>query len=295
MSADLFYFNGVDATTGGHLLPPMPPHAVSRRAQGQQIDARELDELRYWHELATERTFAPGEGRDPCDLAQVGWGVVFAHGCDTAVPEALSELLDHRRRQATALNPSFYREFCGEDGYRPGESKSQFLARHGAEPGPVDPEKVPYYLLLVGSGREIPFAVQYQLDVQYAVGRLSFETPEEYRRYAAGVVAAETSGVRRSRDLSFFAPQHAGDRPTELSRHELVEPLAQRLAADHEDWQVHATVAEDATKQCLLGLVGGDRARAPVHCLSRPRLAAGASRPARTSGRSGVPGLARAG
>jgi hypothetical protein len=240
----------------------MPAEAISRKAQGQTIDPRELDELRYWHELATERVFGPAEGRDPCDLAQVGWGVIFAHDCHPAVPEALSELLEHRRRQATASNPRYYREFRGEDGYRPDESKSQFLARHGAGPGPVDPERVPYYLLLVGGGQQIPFGVQYQLDVQYAVGRISFETPEEYRRYAAGVVAAETSGVSRSRDLAFFAPENPADQPTALSRRDLVEPLAGRLAADHADWTVRTAVAEDATKPELLDLLGGQSAPA---------------------------------
>jgi hypothetical protein len=99
--------------------------------------------------------------------------------------------------------------------------------------------------------------VQYQLDVQYAVGRLAFDTVDEYRRYAASVVAAETYGVRRDRRIAFFAPQNEGDRATSLSRSELVEPLVQRLAADHRDWEVHAAVAADATKKCLVELLGG--------------------------------------
>jgi hypothetical protein len=258
VAEDVFCFNGVNGVTGSYLLPPMTPATLSRRARHFSPDPLELDELRYRRELATEKVFGPGEGRDPCDLAQVGWGVVFAHSCDPAVRDALRDLLDHRHAQASAGGQDYYKEFWGEDAYRPGESKTQFLSRHGAGPGPVDPAAVPYYLLLVGSPRDISFAVQYQLDVQYGVGRLSFDTADDYRRYAAGVVAAETTGVRRDRSLSFFAPQNPGDRATELSRRDLVDPLAERLATEHADWDVRASVGEDATKQCLLGLLSGE-------------------------------------
>ena len=223
------------------------------------MEPLELDELQYLHAMATERVLAPAEGRDPCDLAQVGWGVVFPADGDPAVRAALRDLLDHRRQQATARDPAYYREFWGEAGYRPGESKSQFLARHGAAPGPVDPARVPYYLLLVGDGLAIPFAVQYQLDVQYAVGRVSFDTPQEYRRYAVGVVQAETGGAQRRREVAFFAPQNPDDKATERSRRDLVEPLAQRLAAEQTNWQVNTAVADEATKRCLGDLMGGER------------------------------------
>jgi hypothetical protein len=257
---NLVHFNGLDGVSGSYLVPPATPEAISRRARGFAPGAFELDELRYWHQLRAEKVLAPAEGLDPCRLAEVGWGVVFAQDCDPAVREALRELLDHRRRQATEVSSNRYREFWGADAYLPGESKSEFLARMGAGPGPVDPERVPYYLLLVGNGRAIPFSLQYQLDVQYAVGRLSLDSPEDYRSYAAGVVAAETAGVRRARTLGFFGPQNPGDRATELSRRELVEPLMQRLAADHSDWQVRSAVGDDATKACLLDLVAGDDA-----------------------------------
>ncbi len=81
MVQDVFCFNGVDGVTGSYLLPPTAPKIVYR---GVRRFSRplELDELHYRRELATEKVFGPGEGRDPCDLAQVGWGVVFAHGCD---------------------------------------------------------------------------------------------------------------------------------------------------------------------------------------------------------------------
>ena len=259
MAEEVFCFNGVDGVSGSYLLPPTTPAAVFRRARDFAPDPHELDELRYRRQLATERVLGPGEGRDPCDLSQVGWGVIFAQGCAPSIRDALRPLLDHRRAQVcTGGEDRYYREFWGEDAYRPGESKTRFLARHGAGPGPVDPGSVPYYLLLVGSPRDIPFSVQYQLDVQYAVGRLSFQTSDQYRRYADGVVAAETTGAPRSRSVAFFAPQNPGDRATELSRSELVEPLAQRLAVDHPDWDVRASVGEHATKPRLLELMDGD-------------------------------------
>jgi hypothetical protein len=171
-----------------------------------------------------------------------------------AIQEALWPLLERRRAQAGDL----FRVYA-DDGYRPGESKSAFLARHGMGPGPADPFKMPYYLLLVGGPEEIPFRFQYELDIQYAVGRVHFETLEEYAGYARGVVEAEKGGLARPQRAVFFAVDHPdeGDQPTTLSANALVKPLAAALAGERSDWIVETVLGPEATKARLLQLLGG--------------------------------------
>jgi hypothetical protein len=258
MEHRLAVINGVDAATGTYLMPPLSTAQLSALARGETLDADHVGELRRRHRLATEATFGPRAGVDPKDLAQAGWGVVFAHDVDPSVREALAALLDHRRDQATAIDERRYREFAGPDGYRPGESKQEFLARHGAGPGPANPDVVPYYLLLVGSPTAIPFTFQYQLDVQYAVGRLDFDRPEAFAAYARSVVRAETEGVSRVRGITLFGPSNPDDPATELSATQLVAPLADELRARTPGTVVNAPIlADDATKGRLIDLLIG--------------------------------------
>jgi DNA/RNA endonuclease G (NUC1)/V8-like Glu-specific endopeptidase len=268
---DRLYFNGVNGATGEHLLPPLPPAQVSALARGEPIDPKQLAELKFKFRSATEPTFAVVEGVDPTRLEQSGWGVIFA--AETGTPagssatelrDALKELLDHRRSQASQVNEKFYQEFIGPRGYRPGESKQEFLARLGVGPGPADPKKgVPYYLLIVGDPQVIPFRFQYQLDVQYAVGRIWFDTLDDYRRYAYSVVAAETGQVALPRRAAFFGASNPNDPATSLSARELVSPLAEAFAARPADgkpaWDVATAVGDgQATKARLARLLGGD-------------------------------------
>ena len=253
----LIYFNGINGATGDYLTPPMPLAQLAKIARGEQLNPDEVKALRGWRQLRSVQPFPVKEGVDPDDLAQAGWGVIFAAEDADQVPaiqEALAPLLALRREQAGDR----YREFVGPDAYRPGESKRAFLERHGVGPGPVDPDVLPYYLLIVASPERIPFRFQYQLDVQYAVGRIWFDDMDGFAAYARSVVAAARGEVKRSRRAVFFGVRNPGDPATKLGADELVKPLAQKLSQAAEGWQVEPILAEEATKARLTRLLGGD-------------------------------------
>ncbi len=259
MSAEELFFNGINGATGTYLLPPLSPQDLSQIARGEILDESHLQELKSWYERTTQKHFGPKEGVDPKKLDESGWGVLFAFEDQDRVPaiqDALKELLDLRKQQAGER----YREYTGSDAYRPGESKTEFLARHGVGPGPVDPDKVPYYLLIVGNPEKIPYRFQYQLDVQYAAGRICFETLEEYAQYARSVVMAETGKLTLPRRATFFGVQNLDDPATKLSANELVAPLAERMGEDQEKggWRVETVLGSDAKRARLEKLMGGE-------------------------------------
>ena len=268
MDPDQLVFNGIDGTSGEYLLPPQSPGVISAIARNEPLDHKHLDELRRWWQRVSEAHFGPTEGVDPKELAQAGWGVVFTHDADPAVRDALRPLLEHRKAQASRVKAHYYKEYCGPVGYRPGESKQQFLARHGAGPGPADPEKIPYYLLIVGDPEAIPFRFQYQLDVQYAVGRIHFETVEEYARYAEAVVRVEITSPSRQPRAAFFGVRNSGDKATQLSADNLVTPLAAALASNLGEWKIGTVMAQAATKTRLTSLLGGAETPALVFTAS---------------------------
>ncbi|HEY7213456.1 MAG TPA: hypothetical protein VIC28_02450 [Thermoanaerobaculia bacterium] len=252
----LLWFNGIDGRQGSYLLPPVPPRQVADLACGAAVDRKVVQELQAWVKRgAGKARRGLKEGLDPAKLDEAGWGVIFPQAADSErLREALAPLLDLRRAQAGKQRERFFREFSGDEGFREGESKVEFLGRHGAGPGPADPEKVPYYLLLVGDPEAIPFSFQYQLDVQYAVGRLCFDELEDYRRYAESVVAAETGATERQPRACFFAPANTGDPMTNSMSTRLVQPIAKEVQGNPKGWSVETALGEEATRDRLGGL-----------------------------------------
>lgn len=251
MTEDRFFFNGIDGTTGNYLQPPLTPEELV-----ELLDPGAKDLL----EPGTRRVTT---GIDPRRLDSSGWGVLFSREADAAVREALEPLLAHRRKQVGSEHRDRFYDYSGDTGYARGESSFKLLGRLGVGPGPVDPDKAPYYLLLVGGPDEIPYHIQYELDLAFAVGRVSFDTPEEYARYAEGVIAAETGRVQRPRRVGFLASSH--DPATRMSCNGLVAPLAeycQDLPGRRNGWEVEAHLAEAADRERFARLLGGDDAPA---------------------------------
>jgi len=244
--------NGVDGATGTYLASDLSLAELSLLVQGRPRDGRRERELSQWVDRCSQDCLGPKSGIDPQDLSEAGWGVVFSASAPPEVRTALEPLLELRREQAARLHEHRYRELHGDDGYRTGESTLEFLVRCGTAPGPADPDRLPYYLLLVGGPEEIPFSFQYQLDVQYAVGRISFDSVEGYAAYARAVLSAERGGVRRPKKVTLFGTRNPDDGSTRLSCNYLIKPLADALDEGPPGWTVERKVAEEATRAELL-------------------------------------------
>jgi hypothetical protein len=190
------------------------------------------------------------EDIDADDLRQAGWGLIASEDESPEVLAALEPLLSLRRQQAGER----FRLFHGARGYRGSarDSKNKFLVRSGGSAsGPVSPEAVPYYLLIVGGPEKIPFEFQSQLDIQYAVGRVAFDSAPAYARYAQSVVAAETGSRTRPQRFTLFGVANPGDRATALSSQQLIAPLSELFASSEPAWEVQRIAPAQATKASL--------------------------------------------
>jgi len=197
---------------------------------------------------------------DPNKLDESGWCVLFTKDADPAIKEALKPLLKRREEEATRL----FKVFEGIAGVLPGDDARKWIERQGASFANVDPENgVPLYILIVGSPHEISFEFQYLLDLYWNVGRLHFDTVDEYRRYAESVVDYETAvTVPHQKRAAIFAVKNDGDRATGLLHDQVASPLMTgadgvRTLAGFKGFQFDALLAENATKERLVSLLSG--------------------------------------
>jgi hypothetical protein len=263
MSQELF-LNGIDADTGGYITEGITTDEIAKVARGQQLSDEDKRDIKMRRSIDKAKTdnFGTAEGIDATDISQAGWSYIFPADLPLksvdALKEALKPLLDYRQKQASVSKEIYFKPVIGTDGYKNGETKNDFLKRFGRGPGPADPEKFPYYTMIVGSPETIPYSFQYQLDVQYAVGRIYFEKLEDYYRYATSVVQAETKGLSRPRNAAFFGVANPGDKATQMSSESLIMPLATSMKTSYgKDWGVEVIEPDKATKANLVNYLGG--------------------------------------
>ena len=232
-----YFFNGIDGLTGEPLLAPMTAEQLAELIAPDDRD-RDPD--------GVAKSFGLGFGLDPANIEDAGWTIVFASDEQQAVREALQPLIDHREASGAIV-----RVLTTE----PGETFSAFMARHGAYPGDIEPENIGYYLLIVGSPAKTDWEFQYHASIEYAVGRLDFDTAETYAHYVQCVINSEQAEQGTAKHLSFWAPCH--DPATKLSRQDLITPLIEGEArkpamATRLKWESSSFLDADATKANFL-------------------------------------------
>ncbi len=241
MSNRLLVFNGIDGETGGYHLRPRRIDEFGALVERAESDLR-----------GTARRIIPK--RDATDLASAGWGVIWGGRVGSEVKEALKPLLDHRRSQATAEREQRFRELE----YLAEETPLDFLKRHGLGLDLVDPDKLPYYLLIVGDPTDVPFDFQFELGLQHAVGRLTLDAAADYTAYAQQVVDAEKGEAIEQPTAAFFGVEHPGDPLTRLTVDAMVEPLEKLMAHHSSDWRVATLLRHAADKASLARWLDGD-------------------------------------
>ena len=253
---DVVHCNGIDPDTG---LPALPPLPIAELVEAMRRPSRDEH---------VEKHFAPPYGVDLSSFEEAGWGVVFTEDTPPETREALAPLVARRRGQ---VGEALFKEIT----WRKGEQVRHFLRRHQVSAGNLEPESLPYYLLLVGPPTGIPFDFQYLLGIEYAVGRVSFERAADYARYAQSVVLHETeAAAKASREILYWGPRHPGDAATNLSSDLLLGPLlhglpdgpARQRKPVHVEagWDARMHLGDEATREALRGALRGDKVPAVV-------------------------------
>jgi hypothetical protein len=243
---NLVFVNGIDFNTGKYAVAPRPFDEMARLI-GSHPGVGPFDKTRGDKPRAFALPFGTTE-----KLEDSGWGIVFPVDTPQPVRDALKPLIDFRRARAGKRLKEF--------DYKPGEQLRDWYVRQQISPGNLNPNKVPYYLLLIGSPAEIPFDFQYLLGIEYAVGRLAFDDAADYERYARSTVAYESAAsVPNAKKISYWGTRHSGDGATRLSSSFLLDPLINGIADDDQDpinkvvgYDQEAFLAKNATKANLL-------------------------------------------
>jgi hypothetical protein len=225
----LLHANGIDALTGMPSAAPITAEEAMGLDASAPRDAAATGRLaKLWGMFTKKLHGLPEELEEKAnDPAAVGWAVVFASDAPAEIREAVEPLIAHRRDHTRV--PAALLKVLE---IAPGTALDDWLRKLGAHRSDVDPAKLPYYVMFVGGPGSIPFEHQSELDVAYAVGRLCFDRPDDYRRYVDSVIAYETAAAPpHGREVAYWGTRNRADRATQLSAYGLVTRRAGGLDA----------------------------------------------------------------
>lgn len=263
--SDKLIANGINGVTGNYDFAPVTVGDLAQSLKGAPPTEAAPEHIVARGRKLRETPFSRALpwGVEPHDLKRAGWAIVLPKDIDPKVREKLGPLIEHRRAQVGD------KDRVKELDYFPTEDASGWLARHGVTWGNISPTQVPYYLLWVGPPDLMSFEVSHEIDSDYCLGRLDFETADEYGRYAESVVAYEkAAAVRNTREAAFFGVRHPFDPATQMSADWLVTLLAdgrpasgatpaEKGVAAELGFRQRKFVGELATRATLLALLGG--------------------------------------
>jgi len=229
---ELLFLNGLNAITGEPLIQPVALDEIAGRIvsdwETKYVGLRFPDERSAFDEPA------------PDDPSQAGWALIVHADEADAMKEQLARLIGYRRGRVFV--------------YR-GEPVRVWKEENHADDR--DFEKLPYYLLIAGSPSKIPFDLQFSLLALRAAGRIDFDDPADYERYAQSIITHETGEAPASAKRAiFFAPRHPGDNPTKQSSRHLVQPIREQLPQDNVVFT--DLMGKDATKANLIAALAAD-------------------------------------
>ena len=164
---------------------------------------------------------------------EVGWGVVLAQ--NAPIPAPLQRLIQHRN------NAPVFR-FLDDRSFRYVVLRNEATGKDvdiNASPPGTGPDALPYYLLICGSPKEIPWKLQYILNANRCVGRLDLDD-HGLGNYVDALMHAWVPGTgKRAGEAVIWAVDHAAHPDAEpeitrLMRDAISDPLYARMRDDRD-------------------------------------------------------------
>lgn len=247
--SDRIVVNGMTLGKVKPLLPPVDLDKFAGTLMGALAREKEHFRLEAVHAEESFATRGAYEFHSPdlSDPLEVKWALLLPpRTAETkAIAAALAPLVKHRQG-SVIYSPTPFHASPPEDWIR-----EHYEVMDDYEP--------PYYVLLAGCPEDVPFRFQYLLDVNAAVGRLSFDRIEDYASYARKVVDFEVGvGNGVAQRAVVFATEHAkkeDNGATFLSRNFMTDPLVEMIQG--KNIPVSYIAGEDATLPNLIEALKG--------------------------------------